>query len=475
MSKRLAVHALLGTGHSTTETAALLQVSERSVRRIGDEPLPTTLDDTVARRAKGVGRPSLVDGFRKAVEDWLKKDPALATTELYRRAKRDGYKGQKSAFFAMVAGLRPSDSAAIVRFDAVAGEFCQHDFGQVDVTFTSGERRRVRFFASRLKYSRYSAVSIVPDERVESLVRGVVDHYAYFGGVPMIGVFDQPKTVVTEWNASNGQVKRWNATFLDVMGQLGVAPDACWPHRPNQKGSVENLVGWVKGSFFKSRRFIDDEDLERQLEEWHVEVNTKRASRATGEIPETRMAEERSRLRPLKVTPDELMLKFPVQVAPTATVSFDGRIYSMPPQAIGVPATLYLGRSTVRIVAGRVHALHPRLEAPGARSTLPEHRVAMIAAVNGRRGRLYLMRQHLLELDPVMLDYLTELVHRRGHGGWTRDIELMHALLEMHGPTEVVRAVRRAHAIGFYSGRAVAKELDIDEITLLSAQYGETH
>jgi hypothetical protein len=169
------------------------------------------------------------------------------------------------------------------------------------------------------------------------------------------------------------------------------------------------------------------------------------------------------------------MLKFPVQVAPTATVSFDGRIYSMPPQAIGVPATLYLGRFTVRIVAGRVHAQHPRLEASGARSTLPEHRVAMIAAVNGRRGRLYLMRQHLLELDPVMLDYLTELVHRRGHGGWTRDIELMHALLEMHGPTEIVRAVRRAHAIGFYSGRAVAKELDIDDTTLLSAHYGETH
>ena len=48
----------------------------------------------------------------------------------------------------------------------------------------------------------------------------------------------------------------------------------CWPYRPQEKGSVENLVGWVKGSFFKQRRFLDREDLERQLREWLTEANT---------------------------------------------------------------------------------------------------------------------------------------------------------------------------------------------------------
>ena len=33
--------------------------------------------------------------------------------------------------------------------------FSQHDFGQVDVEFLDGMVRRVHFFASRLKYSRY--------------------------------------------------------------------------------------------------------------------------------------------------------------------------------------------------------------------------------------------------------------------------------------------------------------------------------
>jgi hypothetical protein len=31
------------------------------------------------------------------------------------------------------------------------------------------------------------------------------------------------------------------------------------------KGSVENLVGWVKGSFFKQRRFLDRDDLEAPI------------------------------------------------------------------------------------------------------------------------------------------------------------------------------------------------------------------
>ena len=60
----------------------------------------------------------------------------------------------------------------------------------------------------------------------------------------------------------------------------------------NQKGSVERLVGWVKSSFFKHRKFQDLEDLEAQLAAWHLEVNTKTPSRATGVIPEARRRED---------------------------------------------------------------------------------------------------------------------------------------------------------------------------------------
>jgi hypothetical protein len=55
----------------------------------------------------------------------------------------------------------------------------------------------------------------------------------------------------------------------------------------------------VKGSFFKQRRFLDEEDLRRQLRERLMEVDTQRPLRASGVIPAERMNEERPRLRPL--------------------------------------------------------------------------------------------------------------------------------------------------------------------------------
>jgi transposase len=46
---------------------------------------------------------------------------------------------------------------------------------------------------------------------------------------------------------------------------LGIGVEVCWPYRPQEKGSVENLVGWVKGSFFKQRRFLDLDALFKRL------------------------------------------------------------------------------------------------------------------------------------------------------------------------------------------------------------------
>jgi hypothetical protein len=223
---------------------------------------------------------------------------------------------------------------------------------------------------------------------------------------------------------------------------LGLGIEVCWPYAPQQKGAIENLIGWVKGSFFKQRRFLDGDDLRMQLTEWLHEVNTTRPSRATGIIPAVRRAEEQPRLRPLKVTPAALALRIPVVVSAMAYVHHETHSYSMPSDAIGFSATLYLYQDAVRIVAGRFEARHPRLTEAKAISTLPEHRTQLVAAVSGKRGKRYLERQHLLELGPVAHAYLTELVHRRPRI-WVRDVERLHALLQTHGTAATRAAFKR--------------------------------
>jgi transposase len=155
---------------------------------------------------------------------------------------------------------------------ACPGEFSQHDFREVDVEYLDGTEQRVRFFASRLKYSRAMQVSLVPDQAVESLLRSLATHLATWGGAPLVCIFDRPKTVALKWGR-DGVVTEWNATFAYAALELGIGVDVCWPYRAQEKGSVENLVGFVKGSFFKQRRFHDVEDLHQQLGEWLLEVN----------------------------------------------------------------------------------------------------------------------------------------------------------------------------------------------------------
>lgn len=280
------------------------------------------------------------------------------------RARLAGYTGGKSAVYALVQTLRVRTVTPLVRFEGLPGEFSQHDFGEVWVRYQDGTETKVHFFASRLKYSRWVDVTLVVDERVETLVRALVEDLAGFGGIPLVAVFDRPKTIALRWRR-DGVVTEWNPTFAGAVLDLGIGVEVCWPYRPQENGSVENLVGWVKNSFFKQRRFLDREDLQRQLGEWLTEANTIRPSRATGVPPAARIAEDRARLRPLKVVPSELALRLPVSVSPTGVVVHEGHPYSMPPDAIGLPGTLYPYRDRVRIIAGRFSAEHARQVQPG--------------------------------------------------------------------------------------------------------------
>src|SRR5690606_2564725 len=204
-----------------------------------------------------------------------------------------------------------------------------------------------------------------------------------------------------------------------------------------------HLVKWVKNSFFKWRKFVDGTDLEEQHAAWVREVNFETPSRATGEIPETRRQQELARLRPVRLTPETLAIRVPVFVGPTAAVSFEGRTYSMPPEAANVPGTAFVYEDRIRIVAGRHEAEHRRGNGGDPPASLPEHRAEKLAAVHGARALLYEKRQQLLDLGPDVATLLTELVHRAPKRA-NEQVERLYALYEEHGDDALREAISRA-------------------------------
>ena len=449
MLDRHAVQKLLEAGIKPRAAAEQFHVSRRTIERIAREAKIQSDADGIVRRegeqsVRPIGRPRVTDAIRARVQALVLEDPERPPGEIGRLLKEEGTPLGLSTVYRVLARVRTTIPAALqVRFEGVAGEFAQFDFGEVSVRLLDGSRRAVHFAAYRLKYSRWMHVVVVPSERVEPLIRSLLESFAASGGVPLRVVFDNPKTVVVRHEEGRPV---WNPVLAPVAIDYGFTIELCTPRQPQQKGAVENLVGYVKRAFFRARRFTDlTSDLPQQLGEWLLEVNTTRPNRATKEIPAVRLAAEQTRLKPLAIPPNEYGLSFVVTVGPTAMVTHQGIRYAMPAGACGIPATLWLYPDRVKIVTagGKHEALHPRFPAHGTVSYLPGQRAAQLAAVAGARKRLYFMRERILELGAVGEGYLTELIHQRPHT-WKGDVERLFALLEELGDGPFRAVLQRA-------------------------------
>ncbi len=113
-----------------------------------------TGDDAAARIARHVGRPQVTDAIRARVQALVLEDPERPPGEICRLLKDDGTPLGLSTVYRVLASVRSTIPASLlVRFEGVAGEYAQFDFGVVSVRLTDGSRRTVHFAAYRLKYS----------------------------------------------------------------------------------------------------------------------------------------------------------------------------------------------------------------------------------------------------------------------------------------------------------------------------------
>ncbi len=452
--KRFEIQVLRAAGLTVAKTAAATDVSSRTVERVSaEDPIDDPKQHDEEAKAR-MGRPSKVSAYRELIESWFESEPELSSIAILERLRLEGYDGGKSAVYDLARRLRPPKfTEGIARFEGLPGEFCQHDFGQVVVRYADGEKERIRFFASRLKYSRMARILLVDDERVETVCRGVVDAYAYFGGAPLVGVFDNPKTIVTE---RRGHHVTWNETFSSFVVECGFAAHANWPHRPQEKGSVENCVGFAKGSFFKAHRFLDRADLEAKLEQWHQRVNEERPSRATGEIPRQRLLAEAERLSPLGIDPDDYTLRYSRVVRTDGFVEFEGRRYFVGFRSIGQTLTVRVGKDRVLVHEGDATIDHPRIPENGKYSVLPHQREDLLTKTGARP---YVKRQFLVDLCPAAAWFVTEIRHRRPDQ-WEEEVEAIFFLLERHGERAVREALIEAARQGAVGSEYVVAILD---------------
>lgn len=221
MLKRHEIQVLRRAGHNASEVANLAGVSRRSVARVEAEVAVTHVDTAAEIERPGVGRPSTLS--RSATWRWSCFRPnerccrwscCAARSSRATRAAR-----APSTRWWPRCARRPPGRWFASRGGGRANSRSTNS--AKDVRFVDGTHQRIHFFASPLKYSRWSEVTLVPDERVETLVRALVEHFTAMGGVALLAVFDRPKTVAFAWRR-DGVVTEWNPTFAGVALDLGL-------------------------------------------------------------------------------------------------------------------------------------------------------------------------------------------------------------------------------------------------------------
>jgi transposase len=434
----------------------LTGVPPRSQRRIVREEIPFGMSEQELRARRGVGRPSsLSSPFREHIDRILAEEPQLPVAELLRRLRSDhGYLAGKNPVYTYVATARPQPPPPlpVVRFEGVAGEFAQHDFGTLTVPYTDGASEKLTFYAGRLKYSRALHVGLAPAETAEQYIRGMEAAAVVWGGLPLLNVVDNTKAAVLRRlrdPASGKERLHYQPHFQAFLQEAGVFAEPTAPYSGNQKGSVESLIKFVKHSFLLARRFRHREDLERQLGEWLHYVNVERPCDATGVIPAVRLAEEQPRLRPLPFGERGFGLPCPAVVGRDGWVRCRGFAYSAPAGWLRQALTVRLHPRHAVLHHDFQQVVHSRVPDNGRYSLLPEHREPLFVKP---RGAIMAKRQILMDLCPEGERFFTELVHRRPQTWREQDLPLVWELFETLGSEPLTAAFRYCLAAGAIGG-----------------------
>lgn len=96
-------------------------------------------------------------------------------------------------------------------------------------------------FVATLGYSRMSFVRFGPDQKFETVRAGLLEAFAYFGGVPQEVLFDNMKTVVLEREAYGRGQHRFHPGLLHLAEDLGFLPRLRRANRAQTKGKVERF------------------------------------------------------------------------------------------------------------------------------------------------------------------------------------------------------------------------------------------
>jgi len=311
--------------------------------------------------------------------------------------------------------------------------------------------QKVHLFVMDLPHSDAGFVKAYPAETTEAFLDGHVSAFAFFGAVPRSILYDNTKLAVVRI-LGDGKRQR-TRTFSELTSHYLFADRFGRPGKGNDKGKVENLVGYARRNYLVPLpRAASFEELNQQLE---ARCRRRFDDRLRGhdETIGARLAADRAAFLDLPAVPYEPCDKRPGRVSSLSLVRYRNNDYSVP-TAYGHRAVMIRGYvDRVEIVCGSERiACHPRSYAREDFVFDPLHYLALLEQKPGALDQAAPLVGWQL---PEVFGVLRRLLEARLGKAGKREFVQVLRLLEVFSLDDVTAAVDAALARGVIGFDAV--------------------
>jgi transposase len=428
----------LQEGLSAAQIAAKLRLNIKTVRRRLQQA-------RYEPRAQPAKRASKLDPYKDLIVAWIEKHP-LRGEQILRRLRREhGYTGGKSILNDYLRTVRPLRREAFLKLAFEPGDCLQVDWGTHGVLPIGATLRQLHYFMAVLCHSRLLYVEFFLSQSMECFLAGHRHALEYFGAAPQRVMHDNLKTAVLERRP--GEPPRFHPRYLDFAAHYGFKPVACNVRRGNEKGRVENGIGYLQKNFLCGLEISSLEALNTEARRWMEQVANVRLHRETGARPVDLFALEKPRLQPLPLFGYDISQCRRVRATNRCQVSFEANRYSIPFKHAGALLELRAEPTLITLYHhDKLIAEHPRCYERGQEISNPDHTNQLLK--ERKRGEEAALLARFLALSPKAEAYYGAMRQRELHAmGHVRRILL---LAESYGRSVLAAALEDALDLGAF-------------------------
>jgi len=406
------------------------------------------------RTRRSTPRASKLDPFKPQIRQMLEKYPYSAA-QVWQRLREQGFEGGYSMVKAYVRTVRPQRQPAFLKLAFAPGECAQVDWGSCGSVPVGQTSRRLSFFVMVLCYSRMMYVEFTVSQTMEHFLACHQHAFEAFGGVPQTVMVDNLKSAVLK--RALGQAPVFNPKYAAFAEHNGFRIVPCNVGKGNEKGRVENGVGYVKKNLLAGLDLVDFSLLEPAAKHWLETIANVRIHGETRTPPVEMWHREKPHLSPLPLHPFDIATVSQVRASRQFRITLDTNHYSVPAYLAGQAMTLktYPDRLCLyynhQLVArhSRSYDRHGDFEDPDHPKPLLEQR---------KKARDHQLFKRFLALSSQAEVYYRQLEQRRLNPH--HHVRKIVALSDVYGPDAVARALNDAADCGAFAADYIANLLE---------------